>query len=509
MIGGRRLRRHRFELLMAACAVALALGVALIMLFGSPASRIVGLILVAGAWIGPVLFAVRYQTRASFRNVAKERDLRVAQRATADSLRQAREEGKQSANHQKRALSRIEEQVRQVLSLSQAHMAPGAPHAIDVLFVTSNGAGLGHISRLLAISRELSADITAELLTLSSAYRRAAHQGMTVHYFPSSEASGQNARVWNQHFRAYLYQLLGASRPRVVVFDGTWVYAALADICRSFGIPVVWVQRGMWKAEADKDATQRRQAHRVADHVLVPGDYAGEEIIDAGGKVEVSQVGPITMTTRSDLKSRLQACNILGLDPAREYVLLNLGGGSLGESEDLTRSVISHLRRESPEMHPVVLRSPLSRQSADGELEGCTVVEAYPLMPLIKAFEYMVCAAGYNAAQEAVGLGVPAILIPNILTRTDDQLARAQGLARQNLCLVATDEPTLRQAVMQLAGKSYRQQLRDRLRQVPAPQGAREAARFLESEIEDASWTGRAVTLRVQSSAHSRGRGAS
>lgn len=496
---------------MFSCAAALAVGVFLILFADTLVGRTAGVMLAVGAWISSTLCAVHFRTRASFSRVAKEQDLLSAQKVTRADLRQIRQESSRAASRQERTLTRIEEQGKQVLGLNQTQMTPATSHEIDVLFVTSNGAGLGHISRLLAIAREFSTERDAELLTLSTAYRRAAHHGMTLHYFPSSEASGQNAKVWNQHFRSYLYRLLSESRPRVVTFDGTWVYSALTDICRSLGIPLIWVQRGMWRPEVDQSSTQRHQAHRVADHVIVPGDYAGEENVDVGGKVGLSKVGPITMTSRKDLQPRTEACDLLGLDPSSKYVLLNLGGGSLGETEDLTRALIEHIRQVSPELHPVIVRSPLARDLGEVDFNGCLVVEAYPVMPSIRAFEYMVCAAGYNAAQEAVSLGTPAILIPNARTRTDDQLERARKLAEQHLCLVATDEHTMRQAVAELADPSRRQQLRDRLQYVPAASGAEEAARVLDSAIERASWMERAVTLRassaVQTALHDRTEG--
>src|SRR5690606_38881916 len=125
--------------------------------------------------------------------------------------------------------------------------SPSSRYGIDVLFVTSNGAGLGHISRSLAIARELPDASKFELLTLSKAYDRLPPASHAIHYFPSNEVAQQSAGRWNQAFLTYLLDLLGQSRPKVVVFDGTWVYAAVANACKAQEIPLVWVQRGMWR----------------------------------------------------------------------------------------------------------------------------------------------------------------------------------------------------------------------------------------------------------------------
>src|SRR5699024_355989 len=185
-----------------------------------------------GAWFFPAFTAVRDRTKAQFRKTASGDEVRLGQKATIRSVDKTRQTITTGQNRQERTLARIEEHVRGLTATIQSHSFQVGEPGIDVLFVTSNGAGLGHISRSLAIARQLPAGRNFEILTLSSAFRRAAALGVTVHYFPSSGASGVSSREWNQHFRAHVFRLLEKTRPRVVVFDGTWVYTALTEVCR-------------------------------------------------------------------------------------------------------------------------------------------------------------------------------------------------------------------------------------------------------------------------------------
>lgn len=445
------------------------------------------------AWLLPVILAVRYKTRSELRRMATGDDVRRAQRALTTAVDQSRKNLTTSGKRQERALLRIESHLRALSAMDQAKTFQSEERGIDVLFVTSNGAGLGHISRLLAIADHLPNGRSYEILTLSLAYRQAAEQGTTVHYFPSSEAAGEPAALWNKHFRAYFLRLVTSSRPRVVVFDGTWVYTPLTDVCRALGIPLVWVQRGMWRADIDAASTQRHDAGIVADRVIIPGDFAGDEVVDGGKKITLDYVGPIVRTSRDELLARDAACYELGLDASRKYVMLNLGGGGISDPGSLTDKCRELLDEISPDLTPVRVVSPLA--TSDDDVSAGVSVSAYPVMPYANAFEFMICAAGYNSAQEAVALGVPSILVPNAQTRTDDQVRRARELAALGLCFAADNEVELRQTILNITDPEQYRGLQRRLAEVEAPCGALEAAMLLDEVIGHAEWPRLATTI--------------
>jgi len=397
-------------------------------------------------------------------------------------------------SRQGRTLNRIEESVRRLHAITGDAESPALHPDLDVLFVTSNGAGLGHVSRLLAIAEHLPEGRSFELLTLSAAYRQVSVPELTVHYFPSAEATSESPARWNRLFAAHLRQLITSRRPRVVVFDGTWVYSGLTEVCRAYVIPLVWVQRGLWKAEVDELSRQRHAAGTVVDEVIIPGDYAGEERVDCGPGLTPKYVGPIVRTSRSDLLEREEACRALGLDPDTRHVLLNLGSGVLEDGATMRETTIRVLSEQMPQAQIVQVVSPLAAPpAADGEVRS---VQVYPVMPYARAFDLVIAAAGYNAAQEVVSLQIPTVLVPNLRTRTDDQEKRAQRLAEQGLALTAADPQQLEEALVSLVGEEVRVALVDALAVVEEASGGAESAEVLERLITARDWVDRAETLR-------------
>lgn len=488
-----RMPRPGFSRVLAASAVMLVLGITLALLTVSALALALGTVLIAGAWLVPAMYAVRYRTQAQFRKTASGEDVRLAQRTLVASIKQVREQTSRADNRQDRALKRLEGTVRRLEVMAGEIDAPSLRPSLDILFVTSNGAGLGHVSRLLAIAEQLPDGRTYELLTLSAAYRQVSTPGLTVHYFPSSGATGESPSRWNRLFTAHLREMITARRPRLVVFDGTWVYTGLTEVCRAYAIPLVWVQRGMWKAEVDESSTQRHSARDVADAVIIPGDYAGDEDVDCGPGITPAHVAPIVRTARADMVGREEACRKLGLDPSSRHVLLNLGSGVLEDGESMRETAIRVLRAQMPDAQIVQVVSPLAAPPA--EHESVRSVSAYPVMPFARAFDLMIAAAGYNAAQEAVSLQIPAILVPTKSTRTDDQVRRAKGLAEQGLVLTASTPREIAEAISRCAEEQPLDSLRETLAQVPEAVGAAQAAEVLEKHVASSAWIDHAETV--------------
>lgn len=477
----------KFVGVLAGSAIVLAGGIVAAVALDSPLGIAVATLSVLAAWFVPVILAVRYRDRAKLVAMASKSDVK----AISAKVDETRAKESRHEYHQERSLQRIEERIRQVHVLSAS--APDLVHqsGLDILFVTSNGAGLGHLSRLSAIANHLPQDRNVEFLTMSTAYERMADQGYTIHYFPSGDAVGEPPETWNPVFQRYFQDLVTELRPRLVVFDGTWVYTGLTDVCRTFSIPLIWVQRGMWREAVDEKSVQRHNARSVADHVIIPGDFAGPESVDLGGGIEPHYVGPIMMTEPHQVLSREEACAGLGLDPDGSYVLLSLGGGSISDPDSIAHEAFALLREHAGTMTPVQVVSPLAE--AGERPPGLIRVSAYPVMRYARAFDAMITAAGYNSAQEVVGMGLPSILVPNLNTVTDDQSKRAHLLAERGLCWAVGEFTDLRAAVVRLADASERDRMRDRLATAGQPTGGGEAAAIVDEILQHADWPKRAT----------------
>lgn len=347
-----------------------------------------------------------------------------------------------------------------------------------VLFVTSNGAGLGHLTRLNAVSKRLSAEHL--LYTMSSAYQRIGRPQGTTIYFPSYGDLGMSGRVWNGLLESHFDAVVHAFSPDAIVFDGTFVYRGVTRVARRESIPLVWLQRGCWKESVDIRSRQRHDADRVCDGVLIPRDYGVQEHVIVSSEFEPTYVDPITMVDRSDLLEKKAARAELSLPQDKKLFLVQLGAGRINDIRHLNDFVARCVRQLGDDWAPVFVRNPLSSGgSRGGELE----VSAYPLGRYLRAFDAATVAAGYNSVQESVVAGVPTIFIPNLSTKTDDQSRRARGLSEKRLGLCAVSETEIEQAILCLSNQQARDQIRLSCIDAQLQNGAIEAARILDSLV--------------------------
>lgn len=433
-------------------------------------------------WIGLLYRAISFRVasgnkavRESLSELAnRQREMRDDQALTQLHDAAARHEKALTGLHS--AVQKIEDQA----ALASASLLPG-PKSVrerpEVLFVSSNGAGLGHLTRLMAIAERLDAE--AEFLTMSSGHRLVAHRGHRVSYFPSYGTLGMETPSWTRYFAGYIRRFIAERRPDMVVFDGTWVYPGLTEACRLSGTPLVWVQRGCWKGRKDKSSTQRHNAARVCDAVILPGDYGCVEDVDLGSRIDVCKVSPITLVSREQLLGRDEARQTLGLRPDLRYVLVQLGAGNINDTTSLLDTAVTAVTGLGPQWVPVVVRSPIAE--VERGVDGAVTVASYPVAQHFAAFEFAVGASGYNFVQECVGLGLPSVLVPNLAARTDAQRRRAQGVVDLKVASMAAGVDDLPAAIRATA--ECLPAMTRALEDVARPTGAAEAAKFLIEQL--------------------------
>jgi UDP:flavonoid glycosyltransferase YjiC (YdhE family) len=349
-----------------------------------------------------------------------------------------------------------------------------------VLFVTSNGTGLGHLTRGMGIARRFAEELEGVFLTLSAAAPVVDQMGFAVEYFPSHNAAAAEApRRWDRRLRARLELLLDELEPSVLAFDGAHPYDALIAVLRArrgTSLKSVWVRRPMWRAGFGAEAIYWSGEF---DRVLEPGELAESE--DRGLTVErrdeAERIAPIVFLDRSELLSRETACAELGLDLDRRHALVALGQGA-----ELDAAVARSLERlaADPEVQVAALESSLS--------PGLRIPEGvvhlrgtYPMSRYYRAFDLAVAAAGYNAFHELVAHGVPTLFVP-MPRQIDDQPARARwaqeaGVGRG---VASPTDPALEARLAELLDPALRDEIRANLAELPQPEGAQQGARFIE-----------------------------
>jgi UDP:flavonoid glycosyltransferase YjiC (YdhE family) len=306
--------------------------------------------------------------------------------------------------------------------LLRRHRALGRPR---VLLISSNGAGMGHLTRLLAYAQSLGSNADARFLSMSQAVPVVGQWDYPFDYLPSAGATSMTSKAWQPLYYRRAVELVDHLHPDVVVFDGTWPYAATAVIraARPW-VRWVWSRRGMWRPEVGGAQLARATWF---DAVLEPGDLAVP--YDRGPTVgaQAHRVGPVTLVDRADVEDRDAARRALGLPADGTLALISLGAGTINDTDSDTGAAIAALRELG--VGVCLTRPPIS--AAGRSAVDVHFIQDYPLARRYSAFDVVISASGYNSFHELLRLGVPSLFVPNADTLLDDQVARARYAADQ------------------------------------------------------------------------------
>ncbi|MEK6327201.1 MAG: glycosyltransferase [Actinomycetota bacterium] len=346
-----------------------------------------------------------------------------------------------------------------------------------VLFVTSNGTGLGHLTRSMAIARRLDPSLEPLILTLSAAAPVVRELGFPVEYVASygTPGAGSDWR-WSRRLRARLRAAIAEAAPRLVVFDGAHPYQPLIDALGSArGTRAIWCRRPMWRPGSNPGALARSE---FFDAVLEPGELAERE--DRGPTVahrdQVHRVAPVVFCEPAELEQRADAERELGLEPGKVNVLVQLGQGP--EVAGAVTRCLGHLAGRG-DVQVAALSSTIARLLTVPE--GIVHLRStYPMSRYFAAFDLAVSAAGYNAFHELCRFGVPALYVP-MPRQTDDQAARARYAVKKGIGLGVDgpDSDRIEALLDELLDPGRRASMRERLDELRFEDGAAQAARWL------------------------------
>jgi predicted glycosyltransferase len=330
----------------------------------------------------------------------------------------------------------------------------------SVLLVTSNGTGMGHLTRQAAVALSVAGEHETALFSLSVGLPLAAGLGVRGEYAPSYDRPWIAGREWHGYLRDRLLAIIEETRADVVVFDGVAVYPgiAMASSARR-DVAFIWLRRGMWQ-----EATNTGQLRRVGhfDLVVEPGDLAGASTGPTARARNVIRVAPVSLIEVIDPLPRDEARSSLGLPSEGDIALVTLGSGMLGDVAGPGQAAIETLLTESDAWiavtRPSVARNLVEMGAGERMIE---IRDVYPQVRYLGAFDLAVSSAGYNAVHELIPAGVPTVFVANSSTRTDDQMARSRRVAGLGLGLHASDlDPeSVASGVKRLLDPGYRAHL--------------------------------------------------
>lgn len=303
-----------------------------------------------------------------------------------------------------------------------------------ILFLPTNGTGLGHMTRLLAIAKwvsKLNPEIQIVFFTTSYGYKEIKEEGFTVYYFPSRDlCTGEViSSVWNKALEKALRELATYYNPSCLVFDGTFPYLGIMmGISECDNIKKIWVKRGNNKIE-DSEKVRKKEAY--FDLIIEPGEVG----IVAPDKEDYYYCNPIIYLSRQEILERKEARRLLEIPEGATAIYIQLGAGKINEIEDDINAIIQVVEQKG-DVYIVVGESIIGKQL---HLEGkhVKVIREYPNARYFNAFDVAFSAAGYNTFHELIYFSLPTIFIPNQATQKDSQVKRAEAAKNSGAAEVA------------------------------------------------------------------------
>lgn len=293
-----------------------------------------------------------------------------------------------------------------------------------VVLMNINGNGMGHMSTCLAYANRLRGRARPVFFSLASAIEIINDMGFEADYLVSRFWSRASSWDWDQELSQRLGMMFERVRPQAVVFDGTWPYRGLLNAAAAYGVPRrVWSNLTLYK----KDMHDVPVSENNFDLVIKLGELGSGFSVDReslpGRRITIP---PFTMLKDEELLSRDAARDALGLSRQGRYVLFSLGPGNLKDISGIGRGLVDEMTQRGYTV--VWARAPIS--ATDVSLpDGVIQITQFPLLRIMRAFDYCVAAAGYNTCCEVIQSRVPTLFVPNTEVN-DDQNARARLVAQ-------------------------------------------------------------------------------
>ncbi len=348
-----------------------------------------------------------------------------------------------------------------------------------VMFITINGVGMGHLTRMLAIAKRCPKPIEPVFVTMSQALKVLREQGYLAEFIPSRQYLDCDINHCYGFLRDELNEMVSFYDPAVIVFDGNVPYQGVIDAIKANPDPwFIWSRRGMWRSD-NADIVGRE---KYFDAVLEPGDLAAvdDHGITTRYRDRTLDVRPVRLLDTGEMLSRDEARAELGFDTVRPAILIQLGAGNNFDYRSIHNTALAHIKNQY-DAQIAVGEWLISDQPIDLP-ENVVRMPGYPFARYFKAFDLAISAVGYNSFHELLFAGVPTILVPNEAMEQDNQLSRALYADRHGLavCVRTQEVYRLTATIDKLLQSDETDQIKRRLTALDPTNGAAEAASLID-----------------------------
>lgn len=354
-----------------------------------------------------------------------------------------------------------------------------------LLFFCVNGAGLGHVTRSLAIARRVrrrDPTLPVYFLTSSQALQAITREGfVTYHIPPHSAYDGQlDTSAWNSMLSDQMRLIVDSHGPAGLVYDGVFPYRGLLDAIDECGFSrTTMILRLRHKHDRLAEVIDKLM---VFDELIYPGEAGAigdpaalvpPELAPLRGRL----VEPIVYLERDELLPRDEVRAMWAVPPEKKLVYVQLGAGNINDTQSWTQRVLDILCRRE-DVAVVLAESPIAARAYEMQAQ-VRVLRHYPNSLFFNGFDLAVSAVGYNSFHEQLYFGLPSVLIPNQDTRTDDQVGRAMAAHRALAAMAVLRPEVLEEAIALALTEETATTMREKARELIPRNGAQTVAEML------------------------------
>ena len=285
---------------------------------------------------------------------------------------------------------------------------------------------MGHLARASAIALALKPIANPIIVSMAGGIAEISdYMGIRTEYIPGRDREWMTRDLWDQYLRDRLVALVEETDAKLISFDGVVPYpGVIAAKVKAPHISLVWVRRGLWQKKPQRFVLGLQSA--MMDYIVEPGDIARS--YDHGPtstRKDAQLTSPVSLFQKDTALSREESRKILGLDPDRPAVLVQLGTGDSDVNEKMTAALAGLIGWK--DLQVVLTKKPIDKDGNSLAPDGLDlkVVRYFPLAQVLHAFDAGVCATGYNGVHELLPAQIPTVFVSNI-RGTDDQEARAK-----------------------------------------------------------------------------------
>jgi len=339
---------------------------------------------------------------------------------------------------------------------------------------------MGHLARASAIALALKPIANPIIVSMAGGIAEISeYMGIRTEYIPGRDREWMSRDLWDQYLRDRLVALVEETDAKLISFDGVVPYpGVIAAKVKAPHISLVWVRRGLWQQKPQRFVLGLQSA--MMDYIVEPGDIARSYDHGPTAHRKDSQLtSPVSLFQKDSALSRAESRKILGLDPDRPAVLVQLGTGDSDVNEKMTAALSGLIGWK--DLQVVLTKKPIDKNGNSLVPEGLDlkVVRYFPLAQVLHAFDASVCATGYNGVHELLPAQIPTVFVSNI-RGTDDQEARAQWCHDFGFALRAdqADLADITATVKKLQDPQVRAALSAKCKELPEVSGGSEIAQI-------------------------------